>query len=304
MDLIDQIITTSNLSQLDRYKCRYEELVNLSQSERDSVETSVKKEIQRIEQFVFTDEMKSTVKDCLKWKYITGFLLNNGHTLSYRTTAVSQFLSSTKEIFESSYSRLGEYKHHSEKDVTVSFKDPSIRDDFDKSIESLQSFADILLRYIYTNEKHVYLPFDYLMCDSYGVSRPSFGESFEDYLQRLKTTNSIFNLNRKYELEIQQRALQTEQNKTWFKSINKILKMEIQIQEFKEYSKLLEDFLDFIKKRYEKYVDSFTRLRKYEHDRKKVWYLKEVLEVLQALRENTKLKHFLLEKGFDLGLLG
>jgi negative regulator of replication initiation len=142
------------------------------------------------------------------------------------------------------------------------------------------------------------------MCDSYGVSRPSFGESFEDYLQRLKTTNSIFNLNRKYELEIQQRALQTEQNKTWFKSINKILKMEIQIQEFKEYSKLLEDFLDFIKKRYEKYVDSFTRLRKYEHDRKKVWYLKEVLEVLQALRENTKLKHFLLEKGFDLGLLG
>ena len=61
--------------------------------------------------------------------------------------------------------------------------------------------------------------------------------------------------------------------------------------------------INFKEKNSESIDVSFTRLTKYGHDRKKVWYLEEVLEVLQALRENTKLKHFLLEKGFDLGLL-
>lgn len=285
MDLIDQIITASNLSQLDRYKSRYEELVNLSQSERDSVESSVKKDIEKIKQIVFTEDIKNSVKDCLRWKFVTGYFIYKQidqieRYLPRNKDDLDKFIRETKDIFEHCplvWEFNDKYKFPDKSDL-IRFENPLKRDDFDKSLENIKSFVNIVFSYIYSGKKNVYLDLDYLI-----------GNFSRNPLENVLSRKSFL-------ID----CLEKEKVKIWFKSNVKISEYESQIQNYIELENMV---INFKEKNSESIDVSFTRLTKYGHDRKKVWYLEEVLEVLQALRENTKLKHFLLEKGFDLGLL-
>ena len=107
MDYLERFLINSKLSTLERYKSKYEELVNFSQTERDEIEISIKNEIDRIEKIPFTDDIKDAVKECLAWKFMAAYYLPKqiesfdwvGHSkLSYD---LEDFLKITKQdIFE------------------------------------------------------------------------------------------------------------------------------------------------------------------------------------------------------------
>ena len=280
-------------STIERYAEIYKILENSSFSDREGIKNKAIEELKKIADFANLAETKNNLYCCMEFQYLA--------ICEYDLMEDSLFYK--KSEFQKKLSKLVGFKNWSDFDIyeierkhgaayveQLIKSTKKINAKFDEAMETRESFFKIIPNLIWLNPKGYLLMevLEFVVAESSGLYFPNENEDFNIWKERVNNR-----LNRSWEYK----EIIDYQKKRWFPSKYYISKAEVDL---KNHINNLNHFFIEIYDFFEELKVAYTQLIIIKSEYLKSFFYKEQIEVIDAINDGTKLKHFLLEKSYLL----
>jgi hypothetical protein len=302
---MENIYASLGENKLRNYVSTYEWLQTLSSQEFESTRTSVFCELIKIEQEGLALLHDNSALYCILYKYLEVYERDGDWPWNTYGDAWKRRKEFAKFLIYFFLDR-GDIQHqkiHRISDVEKSgstgelkFQDGDAEKDFRAALQSSNNLRSILPQYLMADRElrgeYDTIPGDVShlcsYCTRYSLTNPSRRLLIEDWYNEVTTNDEI-------EREIIH-AL-TKERERFFRSDKMIWRLESLIDERKV------SVIDFVGKGlsdYHQFQESFSKIHDYTSTWGRALKLEQIWDCVIAIKEQVKLKHLLLEKGFEM----
>ena len=294
---VQRVIADVSLSTLEKYKHYYTVFSKSSIEVRNELEIKIKKDILDFKGLIKKQEIANAIRGCLKFQYLKikyvfrgygGRTLDEDHFYKMVASAIEWI-----NVDNMGKANFSSYMYYSKFTNEKSLKD------FELCLESEDNFVKIITEYAFKNatlnkDELNFQIIDLCLVDDMKFFDPKYiflNERKEKYL------NNTFKIEFEEKIKEIQAKIREEQS-SWFPSKSKIRELEQNILEANKTIK----FEEIVKNNFNLFCESFNEIRKYKQLIFDNLHWGEALESLDSLNKGVSLKHFLLEKGYDMGM--